>query len=75
MTGIKDIIKPKIINRARDGPTKDVASKFFCQLTKQQMDGVIQMYKMDLELFQYDISKYQKCVRESDKSNPPSRGA
>ena len=33
------------------------------------------MYKMDLELFQYDISKYQKCVRESDKSNPPSRGA
>lgn len=74
-SGIKDIIKPKMINRARDGPTKEVASKFLCQLTKEQMEGLIQLYKMDLELFQYDVSKYQQCVRQSDKSNPISRGA
>ncbi|KAK8401468.1 hypothetical protein O3P69_002904 [Scylla paramamosain] len=74
-SGIKDIIKPKMINRARDGPTKEVASRFLCQLTKEQMEGLIQMYKMDLELFQYDVSKYQECVRESDKTNLTSLGA
>lgn len=66
-TGIKDIIKPKMINRSRDGPTKEVANRFLCQLTKDQMEGLIQVYKMDLELFQYDVSKYRECARESPK--------
>lgn len=71
-SGIKNIIKPKLINRSRSGPTEEVADKFLCQLTKGQMEGLINMYKLDLELFQYDVSKYRACAQDSPKPGPSS---
>ncbi|XP_069971152.1 carbohydrate sulfotransferase 11 [Penaeus vannamei] len=60
--GIEDVIKPKRINRSRNEPTDAVADKFLCQLSQQQMKGLLQLYKYDLELFQYDASKYVNCT-------------
>lgn len=73
-TGIKNIIKPKMINRSRSGPTEEVADKFLCQLTKDQMEGLIEMYKLDLEMFQYDVSKYRECAKDPPKINPSNAG-
>ncbi|KAK3849200.1 hypothetical protein Pcinc_044034, partial [Petrolisthes cinctipes] len=63
--GINDVIKPKRINRSRDQPTDEVADKFLCQLTKTQMEGLLQLYKYDIELFQYDVDKYVECTRNN----------
>lgn len=69
-SGINHIIKPKRINRSRDAPTKDVTNKFLCQLSNQQMEGLIQLYKLDLEMFQYDVSNYRECAGASNKTRP-----
>ncbi|XP_068230810.1 carbohydrate sulfotransferase 11-like isoform X2 [Palaemon carinicauda] len=61
--GIHDVIKPKRINRSRNEPTDTVADKFLCQLSPKQMDGLLKLYKYDIELFEYDVSKYVNCTR------------
>ncbi|XP_066942973.1 carbohydrate sulfotransferase 8-like isoform X1 [Macrobrachium rosenbergii] len=61
--GIQDVIKPKRINRSRNEPTDAVADKFLCQLSPRQMDGLLKLYKYDIELFEYDVSKYVNCTR------------
>ncbi|KAK4311224.1 hypothetical protein Pmani_017258, partial [Petrolisthes manimaculis] len=63
--GINDVIKPKRINRSQDQPTDQVADKFLCQLTKTQMEGLLQLYKYDIELFQYDVEKYVECTKNN----------
>ncbi|XP_071547882.1 carbohydrate sulfotransferase 11-like [Panulirus ornatus] len=63
--GIEDLIKPKRINRSRNEPTDEVADKFLCQLSQKQMEGLLELYKYDLELFEYDASKYIECTLSS----------
>ncbi|XP_042218724.1 carbohydrate sulfotransferase 11-like isoform X2 [Homarus americanus] len=66
--GIEDVIKPKRINRSRNEPTEEVADKFLCQLSQQQMEELLQLYKFDIELFEYDVSKYRDCTNSPELS-------
>nr|XP_045594048.1 carbohydrate sulfotransferase 11-like isoform X2 [Procambarus clarkii] len=61
--GIEDVIKPKRINRSRNEPTEEVADKFLCQLSQKQMEDLLELYKYDIELFEYDVSKYINCTK------------
>lgn len=60
--GIQDVIKPKRINRSRNEPTNAVADKYLCQLSESQMDGLLKLYRYDIEMFSYDVSKYVNCT-------------
>lgn len=64
-SGIEDIIKPKRINRNRSAPTDKVADSFLCQLSRRMMIDLVNMYKYDLELFEYDYSHYINCTTDT----------
>ncbi|XP_076045297.1 carbohydrate sulfotransferase 11-like [Oratosquilla oratoria] len=67
-TGIDHIIKPKRINRSRNEPTDAVAANFLCQLTSAQLEGLLQLYKYDMEMFEYEAEEYRNCTRNSVSS-------
>ncbi|CAL4172264.1 unnamed protein product, partial [Meganyctiphanes norvegica] len=60
-TGIEDLIAPKKINLAHKNPTSSVAQSYLCQLDQTQFTGLNQLYKLDFEIFQYDVKDYENC--------------
>lgn len=63
LAGIQDIIKLQRINPSETGPVGEVAKDFICQISKTQMDGLLHLYRDDIKLFNYDVSKYVECTR------------
>lgn len=63
-SGIQGLVKPRFINRAREGSSEEVAKHFLCQLTKRQIRGLISLYKYDLEMFEYDAKSYLNCASD-----------
>lgn len=66
--GIEEVIKPKRINRSRNEPTEEVADKFLCQLSHRQMAGLLELYKYDIELFEYDVTPYIQCTWKNSQT-------
>lgn len=60
-SGLNKVIKPKIINRSLNGSSEDIAKEFLCQLTDKQFQGLLELYKYDLELFQYESASLRTC--------------
>lgn len=53
----------KAINKAYDGRnTKDLLPKYFKQLTSEQLNKLLSVYRLDFELFDYDSTKYYNMV-------------
>ncbi|KAF2353087.1 Sulfotransferase [Trinorchestia longiramus] len=63
-SGIEKYIKPKRINRNKTAPTDEVADSFLCQLSTDMMRSLIEIYKMDLELFEYEYQHYLNCTTD-----------
>ncbi|XP_042871541.1 carbohydrate sulfotransferase 11-like isoform X2 [Penaeus japonicus] len=63
-SGIQRLIKPRIINRAQDGSTEDLAEYFLCELTKKQVRALISLYKHDLEMFEYETQRFLDCASD-----------
>ncbi|KAK7078696.1 hypothetical protein SK128_015279 [Halocaridina rubra] len=61
-TGVENIIKSQVLNRANGKSTTDVTEYYICQLTNQQFLDLVDLYKYDIELFDYDIHKYANCT-------------
>ncbi|KAG7177488.1 Carbohydrate sulfotransferase 8-like 4 [Homarus americanus] len=61
-SGIQGIVAPRVINRSQDGATSDLADHYLCQLSHDQMTKLIDLYKYDILLFEYDIQRYLDCT-------------
>ncbi|XP_069953899.1 carbohydrate sulfotransferase 11 isoform X5 [Cherax quadricarinatus] len=58
---IDGIIQPKVINRSTGETTEALAVKLLCQLSNSQMNALLDLYRVDLLLFDYDASTYLNC--------------
>ncbi|XP_018019955.1 carbohydrate sulfotransferase 9-like isoform X2 [Hyalella azteca] len=63
-SGIEKYIKPKRINRNRNAPTGEVADSFLCQLSTEMMKKLIEIYRVDMELFGYEYEHYLNCTKD-----------
>ncbi|KAG7163893.1 Carbohydrate sulfotransferase 11-like 14 [Homarus americanus] len=61
-SGINKVIKPKVINRSVGVSTEEAARKLLCQLSASQMDGLLHLYRLDFQLFEYEAESYRTCV-------------
>lgn len=46
------------------GDTKKLSCEYYSQLTLKQIDALINKYKKDLLLYEYDASEHRKCAKD-----------
>ncbi|XP_071514175.1 carbohydrate sulfotransferase 9-like [Panulirus ornatus] len=63
-SGVQEMLSPRTINRSQDGSTALLADHYLCQLSHIQMTQLLQLYKYDIELFEYDVQKYIDCTKQ-----------
>lgn len=58
--------RPKmILNKARDGKnTNDLTKRYYSQLSEKQLRKLYNIYKLDFEMFGYNITKYYEIVKK-----------
>jgi hypothetical protein len=64
-TGIGDVLsesRRKTINPAKGAPTTQVLEKYFSQLSRDQMNAIYKIYRIDFDMFGYDVNKYFKMI-------------
>ncbi|CAL4114623.1 unnamed protein product [Meganyctiphanes norvegica] len=63
-TGVSDVIKMAQINKSTDVKKRlEEADALICQLTEEVLLRLIDLYRYDVDLFQYDVTKYINCTR------------
>lgn len=67
-SGVQDIIRPRVLNKAEGKSSDKLTEYFICQLKEPQLMKLIEVYKYDLEIFDYDVQKYLDCVRAKNSS-------
>ncbi|XP_064100663.1 carbohydrate sulfotransferase 11-like [Macrobrachium nipponense] len=70
-SGVQDIVRPRVLNKAEGRSSDKLTEYFICQLTEPQLMKLIEVYKYDLEIFDYDVQKYLDCVRTGKPSRKP----
>jgi hypothetical protein len=55
--------RKKNINPARGAPTSQVLEKYFSQLNRDQMNAIYKIYRIDFDMFGYDVDKYFKMIK------------
>jgi len=57
---LNNVIKPEWKNNGKGRNTQDLVSKYYSQLTREQLYGIYQLFRYDLELFDYSSDEYFK---------------
>ncbi|XP_071514124.1 carbohydrate sulfotransferase 11-like isoform X2 [Panulirus ornatus] len=61
-SGIDKVISPKIINRSLGVSTDTLTRQLLCQLLPSQMEALLQLYRLDLQLFDYEAASFRNCT-------------
>ncbi len=56
------------LHLTQGGKTEDFRAQFYRQIECRQIDGLVEMYKMDLEVFGYDTSLFYELCRNKSES-------
>lgn len=57
---LNNIIKPEWKNYGKGRNTQDLVTKYYSQLTREQLDGIFEFFRYDFELFDYSSDEYFK---------------
>ncbi|XP_057328516.1 carbohydrate sulfotransferase 11-like [Microplitis mediator] len=70
LANIQNIIGATWKNSSKNQTTETVTRKYFSQLTKVHFSRLIEMFKLDFELFGYSEKKYKTYAKKTNKNVP-----
>uniref|UniRef100_A0A2A4JZE3 Carbohydrate sulfotransferase n=1 Tax=Heliothis virescens TaxID=7102 RepID=A0A2A4JZE3_HELVI len=66
---LQDVVKPEWRNSGKGTNTLHNINHLYSRLTKEQLDGLYELYKYDFQLFDYTIDNYYNMINQEAKES------